>query len=241
MQSNIYVTLSAQIALQRRMETIANNVANATTSGFRAEEMTFEQITAQKQAEPTSFVSRGEPRLSMAVGELTQTGNPLDIAIRGKSFFAIQNQGGTAYTRDGRMQMLPSGELTTLTGKPILDVSGSPLQLDASAGPPVIGKDGTITQNGRQVGAIGLFRIADDAILTRAEGASVVPNSEPQPELDFNSNGVVQGFTEKSNVNPVLEMTHLIAVQRSFEAVSNVIRDSETSLQDAIRALSGMS
>lgn len=239
MQSNIYVTLSAQIALQRRMETVANNVANATTNGFRAEEMTFEQIAAQARAEPTSFVSRGETRLSMANGELTQTGNPLDIAIRGKSFFAIQTDTGTAYTRDGRMQMLPTGEITSLSGKPILDVSGSPLQLDPNAGPPVIGKDGTVMQNGRQIGAIGLFRIDEDAILSRAEGASVTPDREPQPELDFNSNGVVQGFTEKSNVNPVLEMTHLIAVQRSFEAVSNVIRESETSLQDAIRALSG--
>lgn len=239
MQSNIYVTLSAQIALQRRMETVANNVANATTNGFRAEEMTFEQIAAQARAEPTSFVSRGETRLSMANGELTQTGNPLDVAIRGKSFFAIQTDTGTAYTRDGRMQMLPTGEITSLSGKPILDVSGSPLQLDPNAGPPVIGKDGTVMQNGRQIGAIGLFRIDEDAVLSRAEGASVTPDREPQPELDFNSNGVVQGFTEKSNVNPVLEMTHLIAVQRSFEAVSNVIRESETSLQDAIRALSG--
>ena len=239
MQSNIYVTLSAQLALQRRMETIANNVANVNTGGFRAEEMTFEEIAAQARAEPTSFVSRGETRLSMATGDLVQTGNPMDVAIRGKSFFAIQSDGGMAYTRDGRMQMLPTGEITTLSGKPILDVSGSPLQVDPNAGPPMIGKDGTITQNGRQIGAIGLFRIDEDAVLTRAEGSAVRPNKEPQPELDFNSNGIVQGFTEKSNVNPVLEMTHLIAVQRSFEAVSNVIRESETSLQDAIRALSG--
>lgn len=200
MQSNIYVTLSAQIALQRRMETVANNVANATTNGFRAEEMTFEQIAAQARAEPTSFVSRGETRLSMANGELTQTGNPLDVAIRGKSFFAIQTDTGTAYTRDGRMQMLPTGEITSLSGKPILDVSGSPLQLDPNAGPPVIGKDGTVMQNGRQIGAIGLFRIDEDAVLSRAEGASVTPDREPQPELDFNSNGVVQGFTDRKSV-----------------------------------------
>ncbi len=237
MQSNIYVTLSAQLALQRRMETIANNVANATTGGFRAEEMTFEQIASQQQAEPVSFVSRGLPRLSFAAGELTQTGNPLDVAIRGRSFMAIQTDGGIAYTRDGRMQMLATGEITNLNGRPIVDVSGAPLQLDPNGGQPLIGKDGTITQNGRQVGAIGLFRLDEGAKLTRAEGASIVTDIEPQPELDFNSNGVVQGFSEKSNVNPVLEMTHLIAVQRTFEAVSNVIRDSENSLQDAVKAL----
>ena len=86
MQSNIYVSLSTQLALQRRMETIANNVANATTAGFRAEEMTFEQIDSQtqRQAEPVSYVSRGLTRLSLAPGELTQTSNPLDVAIRGR-------------------------------------------------------------------------------------------------------------------------------------------------------------
>lgn len=239
MQSNIYVALSAQLALQRRMEAIANNVANATTGGFRAEEMTFEQIASRAGAEPTSFVSRGAPRLSLASGELTQTGNSLDIAIRGRSFLAISTDGGLAYTRDGRMQMLPSGEVTTLSGKPVLDISGSPLQLDPASGPPLISKDGTITQNGRQIGAIGLFTIGAEFKLTRGEGSTVIPDTEPQPELDFNSNGVVQGYTEKSNVNPVLEMTHLIAVQRSFENVSNVIRESETSLQDVIKALAG--
>ena len=223
------------------METIANNVANATTAGFRAEEMTFEQIDSQtqRQAEPVSYVSRGLTRLSLAPGELTQTSNPLDVAIRGNSFMAIQTGGGIAYTRDGRMQMLATGQLTTLNGAPILDISGSPLQLDPNGGPPVFGKDGAITQNGRQFGAIGLFRMDSEARLTRGEGASVISDIEPQPELDFNLNGVIQGFTEKSNVNPVLEMTHLIAVQRTFEAVSNVIRDSENSLQDAIKTLSG--
>ena len=239
MQSNIYVTLSAQLALQRRMDTVANNVANAATGGFRAEEMTFEEIAASQAGEQTSFVSRGAARLSQAAGETTQTGNPLDIAIRGRSYLAIATDNGIAYTRDGRMKMTQTGEVQTLTGQSVLDASGSPLQLDPAGAAPNISGDGTITQSGRRVGAIGLFSIDPAATLTRAGGASVRTSIEPTPELDFNSNGIVQGFVEKSNVNPVLEMTHLIAVQRRFEAVSNAIRDSETSLQDAIRTLSG--
>lgn len=239
MQSNIYVTLSAQLALQRRMETIANNVANATTAGFRAEEMTFAEITSHQDRQPVSYVSRGGARLSLTPGEIEHTGNPFDLAIRGNSFFAVQTPSGTAYTRDGRLQMLPGGEITELNGNPVLDVSGSPLQVDPNGGPPAISKDGTIIQSGRQIGAIGLFHIDGDAKLTRAEGALIVPDAEPQAELDFNANGIVQGFSEKSNVNPVLEMTHLIAVQRTFEAITNLIRESETSLQDAIKSLAG--
>ena len=239
MQSNIYVSLSAQLALQRRMETIANNVANSTTAGFRAEEMTFEQVASQAQSGTVSYVSRGVTQLSLAQGELTPTSNPLDVAVRGNAYFAIQTGSGVSYTRDGRMQMLATGQLTTLNGSPVLDISGSPLQLDPNGGPPVIARDGAITQNGRQIGALGLFSMDKEAKLSRGEGASVVPDLEPQPQLDFNSNGVIQGFTEKSNVNPILEMTHLIAVQRTFDAVSNIIRESETNLQDAIKSLSG--
>jgi len=239
MQSNIYVTLSAQMALQRRLDTLANNVANASTAGFRGEAVTFEQLVEQQSADPVHFVSRGATHISATAGELTKTDNPLDVAVRGESYLAIQTASGPVYTRDGRMQMLPTGELATLNGNAFLDVSGSPLQLDPNGGPPTIGKDGSIFQKGRQIGSLGLFRMSPEAKLTRGEGASVVPDIQPQPELDFNVNGIVQGFIEKSNVNSVLEMTHLIAVQRSFEAVNGVMHDSETSLQDAIKILSG--
>jgi flagellar basal-body rod protein FlgF len=239
MQSNIYVTLSAQMALQRRLDTLANNVANASTAGFRGEVITFEQLIGQQSADPVHFVSRGETHISTTAGELTKTDNALDVALRGNSYLAFQSAAGPVYTRDGRMQMLSTGELATLNGNPFLDVSGSPLPLDPNAGPPTIGKDGSIFQKGRQVGTLGLFRMSPDAKLSRGEGASVIPDIEPQPDLDFNVSGIVQGFVEKSNVNPVLEMTHLIAVQRSFEAVSGVMHDSETSLQDAIKILSG--
>jgi flagellar basal-body rod protein FlgF len=239
MQSNIYITLSAQIAMQHRLDTLANNMANVSTAGFRGEEVKFEQLISQNTNEAVSFVSQGTQHISLSAGELLQTGNQLDVAVRGQSWLAVQTASGVVYTRDGRMQMSPTGELTTLTGNPVLDVSGSPLQLDASAGPPTIGKDGTLSQNGRQLGALGLFRMDPEARLSRGEGASVIADIQPTPELDFNSNGVIQGFIEKSNINPVLEMTRLIEVQRSFEAVSNVIRETETSMQDAMRLLSG--
>jgi flagellar basal-body rod protein FlgF len=239
MQSNIYVTLSDQLALQRRLDSIANNVANASTAGFRGEAITFEQVIGQKAADPAYFVSRGETYISGATGELTNTGNPLDVAVRGESYLAFQTPGGPVYTRDGRMQMLGTGELATITGNPFLDVSGSPIQLNPAAGPPTIGKDGSIFQEGKQIGALGLFRMSPDAKLIRGEGASIIPDVSPQPDLDFNVSGLIQGFVEKSNVNPVLEMTHLIALQRSFDTVSGIMHDSETSLQDAIKILSG--
>lgn len=240
MQSNIYVGLSAQMALSRRLDTLANNMANTTTPGFRAEKVEFEQLVSRSGQAPVSYASRGETHLSTMSGELTETGSPLDVAIRGSSWFAVQTASGLAYSRDGRLQMDEGGQLKTIAGLNVLDAGGSPLQINPGAGPPAIAKDGTITQNGQQVGAIGLFSMDPASKLARGEGATVIPDLTPFPELDFNSNGVVQGFVEKSNVNPVTELTKLIAVQRSFEAVTNALRDSEATMQDTMKILSGV-
>lgn len=239
MQSNIYVALSAQLALQRRLDTVANNVANASTAGFRAEEVSFEELLSEKGKEPVSFVSKGDSHLSLKMGELTETGSPLDVAVRGNAWLAIQTPQGTAYTRDGRMQMTTQGVLTNLAGQPFLDASGSPLQLDPEKPPPTINKAGTITQDGQDLGALGIYRIPQQAKLTRGEGSAVFSDIPPIAELDFISNGVVQGFVEKSNVNPMLEMTHLITIQRNFEAVSTMLHDTESSLQDALKTIAG--
>ncbi len=207
MQSNIYVALSAQMALQRRLDTLANNVANTNTVGFRGEEMSFEELVAPAGKDPVSFVSQGENHISTKTGEITQTGNALDVAVRGDSWLAIQTPNGVAYTRDGRMQMNSEGVVTTLDGYPFLDAGGVPVQLNPNDPPPTINKAGTIEQAGNNLGALGLYRMPRGAKLTRAEGVSVVSDLPPTPELDFLSNGVVQGYVEKSNVNPILEMT----------------------------------
>jgi flagellar basal-body rod protein FlgF len=239
MQSNIYVALSAQMALQRRLDTLANNVANTNTVGFRGEEMSFEELVTPGGNDPVSFVSKGENHLSTKTGEIAQTGNSLDIAVRGDAWLAIQTPNGVAYTRDGRMQMTSEGMLTTLTGHPFLDAGGVPVQLNPDDPPPTINKAGTIEQAGNNLGAFGLYRMPQGAKLTRAEGASVVSDIPPTAELDFLNNGVVQGYVEKSNVNPILEMTHLITIQRNFEAVSTMLSDTESSLQDSLKTLAG--
>ena len=112
-----------------------------------------------------------------------------------------------------------------------------PILVDAAAGPLTVSADGMITQNGRQVGAIGLFAIDPTANLRRAENSSVVPDKPVTPILEFTRDGVVQGAVEASNVDPVHEMTRLIEVTRAFDGVAAETAQSETSLQDAIKTL----
>jgi flagellar basal-body rod protein FlgF len=237
MQASLYVALSAQMAMQRRMETIANNVANANTPGFRAEETKFEQVLSNAATETVAYASPGDTYIKRDAGPVIPSGNPLDMAIQGDAWFAIQTPSGTVYTRDGRMQISPGGELQSIAGYPLLDVGGAPIQVAPNAGPLQIAKDGMITQNNRQVGAVGLYAIDEDASLSRFENSGVIPDKPATPVLDFNRYGVLQGHVEGSNVNPVWEMTELIRVSRSYEMVTTSIGQSHDSIREAIREL----
>jgi len=237
MQSSLYVALSAQIAMERRMETIANNVANSTVAGFRAEETKFESVLSSAASEPVAYASPGDTYIKRDQGQLIHTGNPLDIAVKGDAWLAIQTPSGTVYTRDGRMQISASGQLQSIVGYPVLDVGGSPIQLNPKAGPPQIAGDGMITQDNRQVGAVGLYTIDKGAKLSRFENSGVIPDQPATPALDFTREGVVQGYIEGSNVNPMWEMSKLIMVSRSYEMVTSAIGRSEDSLREVIKAL----
>lgn len=237
MQDSLYVALSSQIALERRLTTIADNVANAGTVGFRATQVKFEDVLSGTGANSTSFVQTGGTFLSEAKGGYRSTANPFDFAIRGNAWFGLETPSGPIMTRDGRFSMLQTGQLVSVEGYPVLDASGTPLQLDPSAGAPVVSADGFIRQNGEQVGAFGLFSFQPGLNFQRYGNSGVVPNGEPQAVVDRADSGVVQGFVEDSNVNPVLEMTRLIMVQRAFESANAAIRETEATFGSAVKAL----
>ncbi|THD49326.1 MAG: flagellar basal-body rod protein FlgF [Bradyrhizobium sp.] len=238
MQNNLYVSLSAQVSLERRLETIANNVANMNTAGFRADGVSFSTELAKAGDNSIAYVSPGAGYISRLTGPSEKTDNPFDVAVQGQGWLSISTPEGVAYTRDGRMRLSETGALQTLTGNAVLDAGGAPIILDAAGGAPTIAGDGMITQNGRQVGAIGVFSIPDDARFTRAENSGVIPDKKAEPILDFTKNGVVQGYVEGSNVNPIEEMSKLIDVTRGFDGVNTEVTQTESSLQDAIKTLS---
>ncbi len=237
MDNSNYVSISALLALEKRVSTIAHNVANSSTAGFRAEEVKFESIVSETGAKDIAYASSGATFLSRETGPIKPTGNPLDVAVKGDAWMSIETPNGRVYTRDGRLSMGPDGSLRTVTGLSVLDVGGSPLRLDPNAGPPTIATDGMITQKGRQVGAIGLFTLPNNAQLRRFENSSVASDREGTPVLSFNDTGIVQGFLEGSNVNPVQELTRLISVSRAFQAVMSSIETNHSTHKSAIRTL----
>jgi flagellar basal-body rod protein FlgF len=237
MDVNSHVAISGQLAQAKRLETIANNVANAGTAGFRAEGVSFSTIVSKTAPFDTSFAFEGGSHADTRSGAFTATGNPLDVAVQGAGFLAILTPEGTAYTRDGRMQMLPTGDIVSLSGHPILDASASPLSANPRGGALDIGRDGVIRQDGRVVGSLGLFEIDLTRGYRRYENAAFLPAGPVEPVQEFSTKGVLQGFVEGSNVNPILEMTRLIEVQRAFEAVSASLEQRDSAIRDTIQAL----
>lgn len=237
MDTGLEIALSSQMALEQRLNTIANNVANANTIGFRAEKVRFEEVKTGFAPAASSFASKGHHYLSPMNGIAEQTGGQLDFAIQGDAWFAVETPAGTVVTRDGRFHMTAAGDLVTLDGHPVLDPGGAAIQLDPAAGAPVASKDGFLRQNGNQIGAIGLFEYLPTANFRRQGNSGIIAETPPEPAVNRTDIGLLQGYVERSNVNPVDEMTKLIALHRTFDNVAALIRDSESSLEEAIRSL----
>jgi flagellar basal-body rod protein FlgF len=242
MQSGLYVGVSSQIALERRLNTIADNMANMNTVGFRSTEVKFDEVLSKTQNDinaKVAFVSQGNDYLNTRTGDLQRTGNPLDFSIKGNAWFAIQTPGGRVLTRDGRFTMDEVGQLRSIRGYSVLDAGGSPIQLNRDGGPPEVGADGIIRQNGQTVATLGLFTADVSKGFTRYDNSGVITVDAPQPVVEGMQNSVVQGYIEQSNVNGISEMTQLIQVNRAFESISALMKDSESSLDQAIKTLGG--
>ncbi|MFD2058153.1 flagellar basal-body rod protein FlgF [Mesorhizobium calcicola] len=237
MRDSLYVALSSQIALERRLDTIADNVANASTIGFRATGVKFEDVVSGIGPKSISFASSGKTYLSGAHGAMTETGNPFDFSIQGDAWFAIDTPVGTVMTRDGRFSMNENGELMSIEGHPVLDAGGAPIQLDPRNGPPKAGADGSLRQNDQLVGSIGLYNFDPGENFVRYGNSGIVPARTPEPVTDRSDTGIAQGFLEESNVNPVLEITRLIQVQRAFENTAALMRQTDSSTDEAIKTL----
>ena len=244
MQSGIYVSLSSQMALERRLTTIADNMANVTTTGFRGTEVKFNQVlsdTDNKLGSKVAFVTQGNDYLSNDSGELQNTGSMFDFAVKGDAWFGINTPAGTVLTKDGRFTMAATGALVSTRGFPVLDPNGGQIQLNPQAGEPSVTANGEIFQNGKQMGQIGLYTADMSKGFLRYSNSGIIASETPQAIVDSSKVGVAQGYLENSNVNGMREMTQLIEVSRAFDNISTLTGSSESSLEEAIKTLGSKS
>ena len=228
MDTTGYLPLAAATGLQRSLDVTANNLANASTAGYRGQRLVFESLLTSAPTENAPRTAFGHDSLTysdVSQGALTTTGNPLDLAIQGEGWFGYETEAGQiALGRDGRLIMDATGLLTTTAGRPVLDAGGGQIQLDPEAGPPSIGRDGTISDAaGNNIGQIGLFAAEGVESWTRL-GESLFQPRDGQPVAlePVEAPVMIQGALEGTNINPVTEMVRMIGIQRSFDQVMKV-------------------
>ena len=195
------------------------------TPGYKADTLRFEEVLDKTQ-NGTAFVDTPETSVRMTQGALRRTDNPMDVAISGEGFFVVETAQGERLTRSGRMIVGHDGMLRTTSGHKMMGDSGGisvPSGGDHAGTPLVIESDGRVMQGPEQIGR--LKRVAADAKQLMKQGTDLFDVQGGIGGLDDVTSGeLVQGYIEDANVNPVMAMTQIIQVQRSYEALQQVVR-----------------
>lgn len=245
MENAAYVGLSRQMTLRRELDVVANNIANADTTGFKVEQLLVGAELGDRARNAfvrpgVSFVLDNGVGRDYGQGALEQTGRNLDFAIEGEgAFFKVQDGNGEAYTRDGAFTLDPEGRLTNQGGQAVLG-DGGEIILDRTLGEPQVGADGTISQNGQLVGRLSLVRFDTLGALEKG-GDGLYRNASNAAAIEATDARVRQGMLEGSNVNPILEITNLIEIQRAYESVTRMIENTNELSRRSVERLGRVS
>lgn len=236
MDNPVYVAISRQAGLFKELQTVANNMANISTTGFRREGVVFAEMLAVVPAEGGSLaMTAARARYTDDLqGGLTQTGGTFDLAIEGEGFMAVMTPMGERLTRAGAFARSASGEVVTMEGYPLLDTGKSPVFVPGDAVSIGIGADGTVSADGAPVAQVGLFDVESPEFLVREDGVRFRADAETIPA---DSARLRQGFVEASNVDPVAEMARMIEVQRAYDAGQNFLDREDERIRAVVRTL----
>ncbi|HYR42264.1 MAG TPA: flagellar hook-basal body protein [Terriglobia bacterium] len=206
-------TYSALEARMKMIDVIANNLANANTTGFKRD---FGHILQDQ-----TRVEAGT-QVDFSTGDLVSTGNEMDVAINGQGFFAIQTPDGVRYTRNGSFSLNAGGELVTKEGMPVLNSSGS--AINAGHGKVAIQDGGIVTVDGNEVATLKIANFKEPQKLQKEGLSRLVWTGAPDDVQDAPEPRLKSGALERSNVNAIDEMVHLMSAYREFEAVQKTLR-----------------
>jgi flagellar basal-body rod protein FlgF len=237
MENAAYVGLSYQVALERKMNVIANNVANMDTTGYKSHHTQFEEhISRKDRRDPISMVHDLASYQNFQDGALTATGNPFDLALVGNGFFKVRTPGGEdMFTRNGRFLIDAQNRLVTSSGEMVLNQGGQPIVIPEGETDVKFTLDGVVVGRQGEIDQLSISSFAEPQTL-EAVGNNLFKSSS-QPVLDVQSR-VQQGYIEGSNVNPVIEMTEMMKVQRSYQSVARMLQNDHDRQRDAISKLS---
>lgn len=236
MDNPAYVILTRQSGLMADMQSVAHNMANLSTAGYRREGVVF--------AEYIRRLEGGAPSLSMAAatarhtstlpGTLEATGGDLDVAIEGDGYFQVETPQGERLTRNGAFRPNLAGELVTPDGHLVLDAGGAPIFVPPDARGIGVAADGTISADGLPVGQFAVVRPVDPLTLQREAGVLMRIDGPVEPVPDAK---VVQGYLEASNVDPMAEMARMVAVSRAYEMGQSFLDREDERIRAVVQTL----
>ena len=225
------LTSAAASGIRARIESLdmlANNIANASSPGFKTDRESFGSYLSDEASAspagipPTVLPVTQRQWTDFAQGSITPTGNQLDLALNGKGFFVANAPAGPVFTRDGSFQLSKQGELETQEGYQIQGLDGKPIQLDGSKAVD-IGPDGTVRQDGQDISQISVVDFPDSAALSkqgnnyfRLDVSTVQPAAAADAEIQ-------QGKLETANSQPTESAVRLVTVMRQFEGLQKAL------------------
>ena len=216
----LYVLAAGSERAKEQLNIVTNNIANVNTPGFKRVLMEeFSQHIPKNRGDSYNlliFPRFKQTDVVLEQGALKKTGNPLDVALKGRGFFAVKTKAGEVYTRNGHFFIGPDGKLVDANGNPVLDISGGEIVLSGES-KVTITEDGVVYDGDRKVGVLKVV----DFSSVKPLGNSYYRGIGRPMATDA---AVLQGYLEDSNVNPVKEMVKLIEAQRRFEIYGNLIR-----------------
>ena len=237
MESSLYVGLSRQMVLDHAMTMVANNVANANTAGYRAQNPMFQEYISKERYDKDnlSMVYDMGQYDTTSPGTIQLTGNPYDVALNGPGFMAITSPSGEMqYTRAGNFTVNNNNELVTSSGYKVSGPGGDGIAIPTGAKEVKITGEGEVTADGNTVGRIGVFEF-DNLQELRPEANGLY--STKTPGRPATETSMVQGALEGSNVNAIQETTRMIEILRTYQSTMNMIKNEQDRQVSAISTL----
>lgn len=235
MDGAAYTTLSRQSGLLREIQVVANNIANASTTGYRTSGLAFSEFIRGKGANAVSMGHANVHLTEMQAGPLIETGGTFDLAIDGEGFFLIETEDGLRLTRAGVFEPNGAGILSTTEGYPLLDTEEAPIFVPPSASSIYVAPDGTISSEDQPIGRIGVFVPFEPDQMEREIGTRFNAPDGHEPVVDAK---ILQGVLEGSNVNPIEQITRMIEIQRAYEMGQSFLETEDERIRAAVQGLS---
>jgi len=235
---------SGMRARMQSLDMLANNIANASSSGYKGDHEFYSLFTSEAASDDSLEPATTQPLIDrqwtdFSQGLLEPTGNPLDFGLSGKGFFTVQGPSGPLYTRNGNFQVTAAGNLVTADGYTVQVRGGQPLKADPSKA-VTVSLDGNISQNGQLLGQLNLAEFKDPSVLAK-QGNNYFRNTSEQTPVDAAAVQVYQGRVEASNVSASQGAVRLVSVTRQFEMMQKAISISGEMSSKAIQEVARVS